>query len=352
MGEIIDWHSHWISRAELDLLSERKALPRVTWNEAGQPLLEAPEAGIGPSKSAPFALSGKMTDIEERLRHLDEVGIARQVISALAFAYEFALSPEEARPFIQTANNELSALVHKHPDRFSGLAALATSDPEWSAGELERAHNELGLIGAVLPTNAFATLEGAHVLAPIFAAAQKLRSHIFLHRGAAHPSVPGQPPIIIPEDTAPARWGLLIDTHLAAGAITLGLSDFLDPYPDVTIQLAMLGGSIGYVIEHIEMLSAHVDFMRGKASNGSRSATGKLRRLYFDPGPYSLSPRSVELTARTFGADRLLFGSDYGPMPDIGLQLTKLKEAYTPQLQRLVYVENGRRLLAEKGVAA
>jgi hypothetical protein len=39
-------------------------------------------------------------------------------------------------------------------------------------------------------------------------------------------------------------------------------------------------------------------------------------------------------------------------MPDIGLQLTKLKEAYTPQLQRLVYVENGRRLLAEKGVAA
>jgi predicted TIM-barrel fold metal-dependent hydrolase len=351
MGDIIDWHSHWISRAELELLGQRKDLPRVTWNEDGRPLLEAPEAGIGPSKSVPFVLSTKITDVDERLKHLDEVGIARQVLSALSFGYEFALSAKEVRPFIQTANNELSALVHQYPDRFSGLAALATSDPEWSAGELERAQRDLGLIGAVLPINAFSTLQGAKVLSPIFATAQRYRSHLFLHRGAAHPSVPGQPPIIIPDDTAAARWGLLIDSHLAAGAITVGLSDFLDPYPDVTIQLAMLGGSIAYVIEHIEMLSGHVDMLRGAASKNGHSATGKLRRLYFDPGPYSLSPRSVELTARTFGADRLLFGSDYGPMPDIGVQLTKLKEAYTPQLQRLVYVENGRRLLAEKGVA-
>ncbi len=344
MGDIIDWHSHWASAAELELLGQRKVLPRVTWNAEGLPAIESPEAGIGPGKSVPFALSPRMTDIDLRLRHLDEVGIARQVLSTLTFAYEFALSAEEAPPYVLTANNALAALVRKHPDRFSGLAALSTSDPEWSAHELERAHRELGLIGAILPINAFTTLEGAKKLAPIFVAAHKHRSHLFLHRGAAHPSISGQPPIMIPQDTEAARWGLLIDSHLASGAITLGLSDFLDPYPDVTIQLAMLGGSIAYVIEHIEMLS-------GMASKSRQNAAARFRRLYFDPGPYSLSPRSVELTARVFGADRLLFGSDYGPMPDINVLLAKLNEAYTPEQQQQIYIENGRKLATEKGIA-
>lgn len=338
MSGIIDWHSHWVTPAELDLLGRRSDLPRVTF-EQGKPVFAAPEAGVG-GGGKPFPLSDQMTNIDRRLRDLDEAGIERQVVTPLAFGYEYSLSRKESYHFVQAANDDVAELVAKHPDRFSGLASLSTSDPEWSARELERAH-DAGLIGAILPLNAFATPEGARVLAPVFEAAQRRRSHLFLHRGAAHPSIPGQPPIESPAEPAYARWALIVDSQLASGAITLGLTDFLDPYPDVTVQLAMLGGAIPYVVEHIRFWAERA---------GGVDPTPRFRRLYFDPGPYSITPRSVDLAARTFGYDRLLFGTDYGPMPDLRAQLKLLEEAYSPEQRQQVYVENGRRLLAEKRV--
>ena len=46
----------------------------------------------------------------------------------------------------------------------------------------------------------------------------------------------------MPTDLGAVRWSVISNTHLVNGAITLGLSDFLDPYPDVTVQVIMLGG--------------------------------------------------------------------------------------------------------------
>jgi predicted TIM-barrel fold metal-dependent hydrolase/MFS family permease len=339
---VIDWHNHWISPAEIKFLSARTKPPRITINEKGQQVLQrVTDATADASK--PFPLWPQATDIEGRLRHLDQVGVQRQIISyTVPFGYDYSLSAEEIRPLFQAYNDDLAGLVQKYPDRFSGYAALPTSDVAWAVKELERAHRELGLIGGSLPLNAFSTLEGAQVLAPIFAVAQKYRSHIFVHRGAASSGIPGQPEIIIPKDTAYARWSLISDSHLAAGAITLGLSDFLEPYPDVTVEIVMLGGSIPYVIEHIQQSAKR---------SGQPDPINKLRRLYLDPGPYSLTPRSIVSAVRALGADRILFGSDYGPNPDVGAGIKTISESgLTPEELNLIFVENGRKLLAEKGV--
>jgi predicted TIM-barrel fold metal-dependent hydrolase len=341
---VIDWHNHWISPAEIKFLSARTKAPRITINEKGQQILQRVTDATSDA-SKPFPIWPQATDIEGRLRHLDQVGVQRQIISyTVPFGYDYSLSAEEIRPLFQAYNNDLAALLQKYPDRFSGYAALPTSDVAWAAKELERGHRELGLIGGSLPLNAFSTLEGAQVLAPIFAVAQKYRSHIFVHRGAASPTIPGQPEIIIPKDTAYARWSLVSDSQLAAGAITLGLSDFLEPYPDVTVQIVMLGGSIPYVVEHIQQAAKR---------SGQPDPIDKLRRLYLDPGPYSQTPRSVVSAVRAFGADRILFGSDYGPNPDISVGIKAISESgLTPDELNLIFIENGRKLLAEKGVKA
>jgi predicted TIM-barrel fold metal-dependent hydrolase len=341
---VIDWHTHWISPREIKYLTARTKAPRITLNEQGQQVLQrVTDATADASKPSP--IWPQATDIEGRLRHLDAVGVQRQVISyTVPFGYDYSLTAEEIRPLFQAYNDDLAGLVQKYPDRFSGFAALPTSDVAWAVKELERAHRELGLIGGSLPLNAFSTLEGAQVLAPIFATAQKYRSHIFVHRGAASPGTPGQPEIIIPKDTAYARWSLISDSHLAAGAITLGLTDFLEPYPDVTVQIVMLGGSIPYVVEHIQ---------RSAKRTAQVDPIEKLRRLYFDPGPYSLTPRSVVSAVQAFGADRILFGSDYGPNPDVGAGIKSISESgLTPDELNLIFVENGRKLLAQKGVKA
>ncbi|MGI4790234.1 MAG: hypothetical protein ACRYFS_15460 [Janthinobacterium lividum] len=103
-------------------------------------------------------------------------------------------------------------------------------------------HQDLGLIGAVLPVGAFQTLEGARRLAPIFEVVQNHGKPIYLHIGSASPEVPGQTVLDTPPDDAPALRAVLErSTSFALGALTQ--TGFLAPYPDVMVQIAMLGGS-------------------------------------------------------------------------------------------------------------
>ena len=210
------------------------------------------------------AVRGGAAPIHARLRQMDDTGVRRQVIGWVGGAFDAVLPPAEARPLWRAQNEDVAALVRKHPTRFSGLASLPTANVAWAAEELERAHKELGLIGAVLPLDAFVSLAGARALAPVFEVAQKLRSHLFVHRGVASPEIPGQQPeagavnpyfglgapnpaAVRPPagsgDNIPARTLLATAAHLATGVITLAFTDFLDAYPDLTVQIAMMGGA-------------------------------------------------------------------------------------------------------------
>jgi predicted TIM-barrel fold metal-dependent hydrolase len=361
----IDWHSHWISPTEIRLLSQRKTAPRLLTNDqGGQAIQVADNATFGGHAKAlgkgemaievadnatgvgqPFKVLPRDTDLDSRIHHLDQHGVKRQVICCTTpLGYDAALSAEELKPLLSGFNDDLAQFTKKYPDRYSGLAALATSDVEWSARELERTRREYGFLGGSLPLNAFATLEGARMLAPIFKKAQSLHSHLLIHRGAASPLIPGQPTLVINKDTDYARATLATYTQLAAGAITLGLSDFLDAYPDVTVQVVMLGGSIPYMMELIQSQASQ---------QGLADPVQRFRRIYLDPGPYCTLPRTVAMTVEVFGADRMLFGSDYGPMPDIGLAMKRINESKLSLKERnQIFVENGTRLLDAKGVKA
>ncbi len=254
-----------------------------------------------------------------RLAHLDQVGVARQVVGFTGSSYDGVLSPDEAKPFWRAQNDDTAELVRTHPTRFLGLATLPTGDVAAAAAELDRAHTELGLIGGTLPLDAFIQLESARALAPILAVAQKHRSHLYVHRGEAAPTIPGQTPEVgatnayfglpttrqpngglpdLPGDHAWARSTLITSTHLAAGAITLSLTDLLDPYPDVTVQLTMIGGSIAHLAEAIEqrtdrdgLASPHTQappHLPGHRSHGARAARNRACGEGVRGGPHPL----------------------------------------------------------------
>ncbi len=269
---IIDWHAHWIGPHVIERL-EKRGSPR-------------PPAGAG------------WTDVDARLREMDRAHVERQVLSYVGASYDTVIPVEEARPFWRAQNDDLAALARKYPARFSGLATLPTARVAWAAEELERAHAELGLLGATLPLDAFISLAGAKALAPIFEVAQKHRSHIVVHRGAASPDIPGQQPEAGATDTyfglarpqrgaapaapgdvsgdyAPARTALITASHLATGVITLAMTNFLDAYPDVTVQVAMIGGAFAFVAEQIQM-----------AAEESRQPlpAQRFKRVYVDTG--------------------------------------------------------------------
>jgi predicted TIM-barrel fold metal-dependent hydrolase len=334
---LIDFHAHWIGPRVVELLAQR-ASPK-------------PPQGQG------------WFDIEARLRQMDQNSVQRQVLSYVGAAYDGVMTPDEARPFWRAQNEDVAALVKKHPARFSGLATLPTAHIAWAADELQRAHQELGLIGATLPLDAFITLAGARALAPVFAVAQKNRSHIFVHRGVASADIPGRRPEVgdtnpyfglastgpanattaaTPGDNQSARTLLITATHLATGVITLALTDLLDAYPDVTVQVAMMGGAISYVAEQIQMAAEEA---------GQPIAPKRFRSVYLDTGQSGRGPRGIALAAKVFGADRILFGTDSGPTSLVGPTIASVKQAaLTAEEKQQILVENGRRLLEARGI--
>lgn len=342
---LVDWHSHVITEGELRHLAGRSEAPRVISASDGQALLEnattVSALARDPSPTAP-------SDIETRVQHLDDNGVSQQLLTyTVAMGYDATIPAEELRVFFRTLNDDLAAILQRHPGRFLGVAALPTADPVWAAAELERAHRDLGLIGAALPLNAFTTLEGARTLAPIFAAGQRLNSHFFIHRASASNQVPGQPALVIPTDTESVRWSIINSGHLVTGAITLGLTDFLDPYPDVSVQVIMLGGFLPYVIDSIITAGPQI---------GVADPLARLRRLYLEPGPYSSTrPEWVAHAVSKFGADRILFGTDYGvgggtSTDRLAPSIAALDAVLPTDARQQLYTENSRTLLKAKGL--
>ncbi len=171
---LVDWHSHFVSKAEVRLLSLRHSAPRIIAAAGGSTRID----NVTTASAAGGLSDYSPSDIDARIRHLDEHGIARQLLShTVALGLDATLPLEELRPLFRSFNDELAQVIRRHPTRFLAVAAVPSADPEWASQELVRAHHELGFIGCSLPLNAFATLEGARTLAPLFKTAQTLRSH-------------------------------------------------------------------------------------------------------------------------------------------------------------------------------
>jgi len=339
---VIDLHSHWFSPSSLRFLSERQSSPRLLPGADGAPNLHRSGAG---TTAQPFALGNHWFDLDARIEHFDQVGVAHQLLSwPTTLGIDAALSASESLGLWRDYNNELAGVVRQYPTRLSAVAALSTSDIQWSVGELQRAHEELGLIGAVLPVNAFASLAAASRFEPLLAKAQELGSHLYLHTGYAHPQVPGQPPVLLHSDAIEARRVLDIAWQFASATITLAHSDLLDRYPDVTVQIAMLGGA-GIIANLVELsqVPGHFDAV---------GHSPRYQRLLFDTGAAGRGAQAIALATRVLGAEQLVFGSDYAPVPDIAPGIAQVLAAPISAAEReLILRGNGQRLLASKGIS-
>jgi uncharacterized protein len=341
---LVDWYSNYISNAEFRYLLKRKNAPRVVERD-GKFFLENVPTVSNPA-TPPAARELGPSDINARLANLDKNNVRRQLLHQnTPLGYDATLPIEDQRVLFREINNEIAEVVDAHKDRFLGVAVLPAGDPRWAAEELDRAHKELGLLGASLPLNAFASLEAARTQAPVFAVGQNHRSHFFIHRGPVASNVPGQPPFIDPKDTEYARRAVITADHLANGAITLGLTDFLDPYPDVTVEISMLGGVFPYLWESL---------VPGAIAADVKDPLARLRRIYLDPGPYSRNAAWTLSAINVIGADRVLFGTDYGgsglATGDVAPNIATLNAVLTWEQKNRLYRENSRELLRSKGI--
>jgi predicted TIM-barrel fold metal-dependent hydrolase len=114
------------------------------------------------------------------------------------------------------------------------------------------------------------------------------------------------------------------------------LFDFLVPYPEVTVQVANLGGAIPFLIERMDEVCRQQ--LKGDALPSSR-----MQRCYVDTA--SFGPRAIELAVACFGADHVLLGTDC-PIFDTQRMLDAIAETHLDEHDRsLITSSNARRML-------
>src|SRR5438093_10071116 len=129
-----------------------------------------------------------LVDLDARFRILDRFDDYVQVLSLALPPVEAVASPAKSAELARIANEELSALVTKYPDRFAaGVAGLPLNDVPATLREIDHAVRRLGLRGVQLYTHINGKPLDDPDLLPIFEAVAELDVPIWLHpaRGAA-----------------------------------------------------------------------------------------------------------------------------------------------------------------------
>ncbi|MEX0730726.1 MAG: amidohydrolase family protein [Aquisalimonadaceae bacterium] len=282
----------------LDELRQRHEYPMVRSGPQGEAVYTGPGAGrpIRPEQS----------DIEVRLRMMDAAGVDQQILRVQNVGGIDAFEPDRAKIMARAVNAELSEIARKYPGRFIPFAAVPANEPEAAAQELVHAVEVLGHAGVGLSCQiAGKGLDHEHYL-PLLQAAQSLGVPLLL--------LPNHPPLLEPA-LRPYHWlagafGFQVD--LTWAVLRLLHAGVFERFPDITIIVANLGGVLSSITERLDEYWNRVH--TGSDTLPMMPSEG-LRGFYYETA--SAHPASIAAAAQLFGADRLVFGSDY---PSFSLQ--------------------------------
>lgn len=248
----------------------------------------------------------RLADLGEgRLALMDEQGVDVQVLS-LTTPGLHNMEPAPAVAAGQRVNDLIAEACARHPDRFQGLAALPTPDPDAAPRELERAVRELGLKGALLCGRTRERHLDHPALRPTLAMAAQLGVPLFIHPQVPPPEVRAASYSGIGEraDLALAAFGL--GWHYEAGLawVRLAAAGVFDELPDLQIILGHWGE---VVLFYLERTGAVLD----RALDLDRSLADYARRNLYVTGSGMWSETYLRRCLDIVGPERLLFSTDY-----------------------------------------
>jgi 2,3-dihydroxybenzoate decarboxylase len=250
----------------------------------------------------------RMTDLGDlRLRDMDQTGIARQILSLTAPGVQVFDAPL-AVALARESNDFMVDAIRRHPDRFSGLAAIAPQDPAAAAKELERGVHALGLKGAIINSHTRGEYLDDAKFWPIFEAAEALDVPVYIHPTSLSPAMIGP---FLERGLDGAIFGFAVETGLHI--LRLIVSGVFDRYPRLKIVAGHLGEGLPYWLFRI-------DFMHNRMVAANRyAAVRKLERkpsdyvrenLYVTTSGMAWEP-PILYAQSVLGVDRVLYAMDY-----------------------------------------
>ena len=224
----------------------------------------------------------------ERLRIMDETGVAMQVVSLGSPGVQ-VFDADHGSALARSANDQLAAAVRAHPSRLAGLAAVAPQSPADAARELERAVRELGLKGLMINSHTKGEYLDEAKFRPILAKAEALGVPLYLHPRT--PSAAMLEPFTRYPGLAAATFGFSVETGLHALRLILG--GIFDDFPKLTVILGHMGEGLPFWIDRVDNRTAFIQTGRARSlgSCASGRATTSARTSTSRPAEWTSNPR-------------------------------------------------------------
>jgi 5-carboxyvanillate decarboxylase len=244
---------------------------------------------------------------ERRLADMDATGIDRQIISITAPGPQ-VLAAADAVAIATLANDRLAEACRRHPDRFSGLTAVAPQDPEAAAKEIERGHRELGMKGVIINSHTKGEYLDNPKFWPIFEAAEALGTPIYLH-----PTTPPKTMIgpLLEAGLDGAIYGFAVETgmHLLR-IITAGV---FDRFPGLKIVVGHLGEALPFWLYRLDYM--HAATVRAQRYESMRPISKKpsdyMRENVWVTTSGMPWESAIMFCREVLGAERVLYAMDY-----------------------------------------
>jgi uncharacterized protein len=183
------------------------------------------------------------------LAFLDDVGIEWSVLyPTLGLAYGKIVSLDYAVEASRAYNDWLSDTYLKVNPRFKGMAIIPMQDPEEAAKELKRAVTELGMLGAMMPSNGLPMPLGSKTYWPVYAEADRLGCCLAVHGGVHDRFGMDHMNMYVPVHALGHPWGITVS---CASIVYNGI---FDRFP--RLRIAFLEGGVAWLLLLLERLHA------------------------------------------------------------------------------------------------
>ncbi len=296
---VIDAHAHIVPGAFVEDVRGGRFGDALSIEQGPKwELLVIKSTAEGAARIFKNALPPETFDLSIRRRHMDEMGVDRQILSivppAMAYGLDAGLTKEIAAAF----NERVGEVVAREPERFSSVATVPLQDPAAAADELERAVKR-GHVGVQIGSNVAGENLDDPSLDIFWQKAEQLEIPVFIHPlnqiGGGNR---------LKKYELGNLLGVPFEGAIAAASLIFG--GVMDRFQSLKIMISHMGGATPWLRGRME----HGYHAReGARVNDIQPPESYLRRFHYDTIVHNAE--CLEFAAKTLGTDVILYGTDY-----------------------------------------
>ncbi len=247
-------------------------------------------------------------DVSKRIEILNKFPDVVEVLIPTGQPLETYASPADAANIAELYNDELAAMVHKHPDKFiAAVAIIPMNNLDFAMKEIDRTINKMGFRGVFMQTPVDGRPMDLPEFIPIYERMIELDLPIWIHptRHASYSDYTN-------EDSS--KYGLFhvfgwpFETSIAMSRMVC--SGLMSKYPKLKLITHHAGAMIPFFAGRIPMIKC--SFGQGRVSG--EDLIKDFKKFYNDT---ALNGNAIGIICAHsfFGTDHMLFGTDvpYGP---------------------------------------